>query len=255
MQKDQKHMQHILDQKHIALTTIEVFQASKLLAKTSAAISQADAVIILKDNTVVSGLEVLVKLCERFKIPLMASDLDSPDRGAAFGYGVYEIEFGKEAAKKALDILEHGTQPGLIPVTPVSSFTLRINEESAKKQGFSAAMIYSIIEQALIALPLVIGGYLILSLLKLPDFSIESAYLFGAVGTLLFYNSLPFPIVLASAIGAGCLVALIVTTLNQFLHIPYLLAAIVTNNGLLSWIDSGITSYVNGKLSPYLSCG
>ena len=40
-------------------------------------------------------------------------------------------------------------------------------------------MILPILDQALIALPLLIGAYITLSLLKLPDFSIESAYLAG----------------------------------------------------------------------------
>lgn len=89
-------------------------------------------------------------------------------------------------------------------------------------------MMHAIIEQALIALPLVVGGYVILSLLKLPDFSLESAYLFGAVGAFLA-KELPLAMILICAIGAGMIVAMIVTSLNQLLQIPFLLAAIVTN--------------------------
>jgi putative tryptophan/tyrosine transport system substrate-binding protein len=99
--------------------------------------------MVLKDNTVVSGLDVLVKLCNQFQIPLMASDLDSPDKGAAFGFGVYEVEFGTEAAKKALQILNEGESPGQIPVTPVSNFDLRINQEAAQKQGIDPTLIPS----------------------------------------------------------------------------------------------------------------
>jgi putative ABC transport system substrate-binding protein len=135
LQKDQQQIERILQQKNIHLQTVEAFQTNELLAKVSPFMSTADALIVLKDNTVVSGLEVLVKLCNQHHIPLMASDLDSPDRGAAFGYGVYEINFGIEGAYKALQILDHGIDPGSIPVTPVSEFTLRINSEAAKKQG------------------------------------------------------------------------------------------------------------------------
>jgi putative ABC transport system substrate-binding protein len=135
LQKDQQEVERILKQKKITLQTIEAFQTNELLAKVSPFMPVADALIVLKDNTVVSGLDVLVKLCDRYQIPLMASDLDSPDRGAAFGYGVYEMEFGIEGAKKAIQILVQGIQPGTIPVTPVSEFTLRINSEAAKRQG------------------------------------------------------------------------------------------------------------------------
>lgn len=135
LQKDQKEVDRILKQKNIELHTVEAFQTNELLAKVSPFMPTADALIVLKDNTVVSGLDVLVKLCNTHRIPLMASDLDSPDRGAAFGYGVYEVKFGIEGAKKALQILEEGKYPGSIPVTPVAEFTLRVNPQAAQKQG------------------------------------------------------------------------------------------------------------------------
>lgn len=102
-------------------------------------------------------------------------------------------------------------------------------------------MIYSILEQVLIFLPLVIGAYITLSLLRLPDFSIESAYLFGAVAAFLAQD-LPLPFVLASAIIGGMFVGTIVSLLNQCLHIPYLLAAIVTNG-----LFHGLTHYFLGS--------
>jgi len=135
LQKDQKEVERILKEHNMTLQTVEAFQTNELLAKVSPFISSADALIVLKDNTVVSGLDILVKLCNRHQIPLMASDLDSPDRGAAFGYGVYEIDFGIEGAKKALQILVQGMPPGTIPITPVADFTLRMNPDAAKRQG------------------------------------------------------------------------------------------------------------------------
>ncbi len=89
-------------------------------------------------------------------------------------------------------------------------------------------MIYSIFEQSLIALPLIFGAYITLSLLKLPDFSIESAYLFGAVFAYLA-KDMPLPIVVICSIVGGMSVGMIVFSLNQILKIPYLLSAIVTN--------------------------
>lgn len=102
-------------------------------------------------------------------------------------------------------------------------------------------MILSILEQALIALPLLLGAYLTLSLLKLPDFSIESAYLFGAVATCLT-KDFPLPIVLLSAMCGGMIVGILVSFLNQILHIPFLLAAIVTNG-----LFHGLTQYLLGS--------
>jgi len=135
LQKDIPEIQRLLKGKGIELVTLEVYQTNELLSKVSNAMPTVDAVVVLKDNTVVSALDVLVKLCDSFKVPLMASDLDSPDRGAAFGYGVYEVAFGQEAAKKASQILFSGISPKAIPVTPVSEFHLRVNEAAAKRQG------------------------------------------------------------------------------------------------------------------------
>lgn len=101
-------------------------------------------------------------------------------------------------------------------------------------------MIHAIFEQALIMLPLALGAYVTISLLKLPDFSLESAFLFGAVGAYVA-KELPLPCVLLSAMGGGMLVALVVSTLNQLLGIPYLIAAIITNG-----LFHGLTQYVLG---------
>lgn len=89
-------------------------------------------------------------------------------------------------------------------------------------------MIFAILEQSLIALPLILGAYLTLSLLKLPDFAIESAYLMGAVAAYLGREA-PFPALLLFALAGGALVGIVVTMLNQYFRIPFLLAAIVTN--------------------------
>jgi ABC-type uncharacterized transport system permease subunit len=89
-------------------------------------------------------------------------------------------------------------------------------------------MIYSLLEQALIALPLLCGAYITLSLLKLPDFALESAYLCGAIASYLS-SDLLLPIVLLTSVLGGFAVGIMVTVMNQVLRIPYLLSAIVTN--------------------------
>jgi putative ABC transport system substrate-binding protein len=137
LQKDQREVEKILKEHEIGLSTVETFQTNEIKAKVTPFLGEADAVIVLKDNTVVSGLDALIKLCDKHRIPLMASDLDSPSKGAAFGYGVHEREFGVEGAKKALQILKEKIAPHEIPVTPLGNFSLKINEEAAKRQGIT----------------------------------------------------------------------------------------------------------------------
>lgn len=85
-----------------------------------------------------------------------------------------------------------------------------------------------VVEQALIALPLLLGAYITISLLKLPDFALESAYLMGAVGAYLA-RDLPLPYVVLAALSAGMMTGLMVSLFNQGLKVSYLLAAIITN--------------------------
>ncbi len=96
------------------------------------------------------------------------------------------------------------------------------------------------IEQFLIFLPLVIGAYITFSLLKLPDFSIESAYLFGAVIAYVCKDFGVLLVVLGAVCGGG-LVGLVVSFLNQQFKLPFILAAIITNG-----IFHGTTQYLLG---------
>lgn len=89
-------------------------------------------------------------------------------------------------------------------------------------------MIYSIFEQLLVVFPLLCGAYITLSLLKLPDFALESAYLCGAVAAYLG-SDFSLPLILFLSVFGGTIVGALVTFLNQFLRIPFLLSAIVTN--------------------------
>jgi putative ABC transport system substrate-binding protein len=124
LKRDAEELQSIFKKEKIRLDVVEVFHTNELKVKVTPHLREKDALIVLKDNTVVSGLDVLSKMCKEHSIALLASDLDSPGRGATLGYGVYERDFGVEAAKKILLILEEGKNPSDIPVTPVADFHL-----------------------------------------------------------------------------------------------------------------------------------
>jgi putative ABC transport system substrate-binding protein len=133
--KNAQEVQQILQERGIEFIPLEIFQTNEIFIKASPMVPKADGVLVLKDNMVVGGLDALIKLCNQYRVPLIATDLDSSDRGAAFAYGVHEVEFGIEAAKKAMTILNHNLKPQQIPVTPVSQFVFKINPTAAKQQG------------------------------------------------------------------------------------------------------------------------
>jgi putative tryptophan/tyrosine transport system permease protein len=92
-----------------------------------------------------------------------------------------------------------------------------------------------IAEQTLMHFPLILGAYISVSLMKLPDLSIESGYVFGALiatKMLPYAITLPDPFslifVLCISMLSGALVGMISGVLTHKARIPYLLASIIT---------------------------
>jgi putative ABC transport system substrate-binding protein len=110
-------------------TSAETMQAAQSLAGKG-----VQAINITSDNTAVSALEAMVKVCNEKKIPLFAGDIGSVPRGAVAAYGLDYFLIGESAGKKAAQILR-GKKPGDIPWGPAEKFSLVINEKAAKAQG------------------------------------------------------------------------------------------------------------------------
>jgi len=118
--------------KATASTSSEVQAAAKSL------VGRVDAIVVIGDNTAVTALETIVKVCQQNKIPLYAGDSDSVQRGAAAGYGPNYTELGKQAGYQAALILG-GTPIMDIPVIYAKDLPgneqLSVNEKSAAAQG------------------------------------------------------------------------------------------------------------------------
>ena len=98
-------------------------------------------------------------------------------------------------------------------------------------------MILIILEQALIHVPLMCAAYISFSLLKVPDLSLESAYVSGALATSLCLSIAPvvqsngvlLVLLICISLISGALVGLVAGLLTRLLAIPHLLSAIITN--------------------------
>jgi putative ABC transport system substrate-binding protein len=97
--------------------------------------AHVDAIWIPTDNTVVAGIEGLVKPCEDNDIPLIAADVDTVQRGALGCWGVNYYDVGYLSGEMAVNILLEGKDPGTIPIgfTPANLFYLYPQE--AERQG------------------------------------------------------------------------------------------------------------------------
>jgi len=116
-------------------------------------------------------------------------------------------------------------------------------------------------------MPLICGTYISVSLLKVPDLSLESAYTCGALFASALLPMLPLPlplqliVLICVSLASGALVGLLSSSCTMFLRIPHLLSSIITigiYHGLYQLLVGSYvatTSYANPlaclQLSPY----
>jgi len=95
---------------------------------------KVQAIHLVYDETVLSSLDAIVKVCYERKIPLFSSDLESVRKGAIAAYGLNFFSLGYSAGKIGVRILK-GEEPGNIPWGRRGKFNLYVNERAARAQG------------------------------------------------------------------------------------------------------------------------
>jgi putative ABC transport system permease protein len=115
----------------------------------------------------------------------------------------------------------------------------------------------TLIEQSLLYVPLVVGAYIDIGLMKVPDLALSSAFTFGAITAtkvLPFCSHFPQPVALCIVITAsllgGMIVGLISSTLTQRAGFSHLLSSIITE-GLFHGINQMTLGSSNCSLSGY----
>ena len=96
-------------------------------------------------------------------------------------------------------------------------------------------VIFSLCEQIFLYIPLILGAYISISLLKIPHLALDMAFVFGAVGAgkilaLLNITNATNGLLIAitTSILSGALVGLVTSTLHTYGKLPHLLANITT---------------------------
>ena len=135
LEKDKDAVQSILQSKNIDFTAVEINGLTEIQQKVIGFMDRADLVMILKDNTIVSGIDTIIKLCQNYHVPLLATDLNSGEKGAVLAYGIHECDSGAQGALQAKLILEQGKRPDQVPVVAVDKVVMKINRKQAKLQG------------------------------------------------------------------------------------------------------------------------
>jgi putative ABC transport system substrate-binding protein len=112
-----------------------VSTSADILTAANALVGEVDAIWIGTDNTVVSGLEAVIGVCEDNQIPLFASDDPSIERGciAAWGFDYYDI--GVQTGKMLARVLEAGGDATDIEVEKGEIIFLSVNTAAAERMG------------------------------------------------------------------------------------------------------------------------
>lgn len=108
--------------------------SSEVLAAAQSLVGRVDVISITTDNTIVSGLEAVLKVADENDIPVVVCDVDSVQRGALAAYGMNNVSMGNKAGMMAAQILK-GTPISQIPVDTATDYELMINLTAAKAQG------------------------------------------------------------------------------------------------------------------------
>ena len=110
--------------------TADVYQAAQSL------VGKVDAVYVPTDNTVISALETVIKICEKVKLPLFTADTDSVKRGAIAAMGFDYYLHGRQTGAMARRIIG-GERPGNIPVEFQKQLSFHVNPKAGERMGLS----------------------------------------------------------------------------------------------------------------------
>jgi putative tryptophan/tyrosine transport system substrate-binding protein len=135
LEKNREELEKVLHTKNIALRAVAIAHPNEITQKVPGFLDDVQVVMILIDNTVVAGIDSLVTLCGRYGVTLLASDLNSADKGAALAFGALQRDYGVVGARMAYDILEKQQSPGSIPVCPLQDQQLKINTKTMEQQA------------------------------------------------------------------------------------------------------------------------
>jgi putative tryptophan/tyrosine transport system substrate-binding protein len=118
----------------------DLYAVSKRVDKDS------QGIFILKDNLVASGINTLVYTANQKHIPLVTCDEGTVSGGAAVALGVEEKQIGISGGELAAKVLK-GESMTQMPIEPVKTLEVFLNEPAAKTQGLDIDVVKSYAKQ------------------------------------------------------------------------------------------------------------
>lgn len=115
--------------KNIIVEKAGISSSNEMKDGAESIVHKVDAILVPKDNMVVSSFEALLQVAQTAKVPIFASDSDTVKRGAVATYGIDYYKTGQQTGKIAVRVLK-GEKPSAIPVQVAQDVELVINNKS-----------------------------------------------------------------------------------------------------------------------------
>lgn len=131
---------------HLEIQPLMVSQLSDLYTIGHSISSDSQAIFILKDELIVSGLNTLLQQARLKHIPIISSDDGSVEKGAAFALGVSEYQTGAAAGKIASSILS-GKPASQIKVHLLKQYDVFVNKNVLSQMHIDLSHLKSVAEQ------------------------------------------------------------------------------------------------------------
>ncbi len=116
------------------LVDATVTNSGEVFAATQTLVGRVDGIYTIQDNTVISGLESVIKVANNNQIPVLVPGIPSVERGGLATVGTSFYNLGRMAGEQALRIFR-GTKPSEIPVGFAKDFEIYLNQKTADQIG------------------------------------------------------------------------------------------------------------------------
>ena len=95
---------------------------------------KVDVLFPISDNTINTSFEVLGRVAEESRVPLVAAFLRAADLGACAAVGFDFYDMGYRTGRLAVRV-KNGESPARIPIQSMSEVKVRLNPDAAARQG------------------------------------------------------------------------------------------------------------------------
>lgn len=120
----------------ISVQRMMIQNLSDLYTVTQRIDPNSQAIFILKDNLVVSGINTLIATAKKRNIPLISSDEGTVSQGAAVALGVKEKQIGIQGGLLAARILK-GESISAMPIESISQLDIFVNTQAFTQAGLN----------------------------------------------------------------------------------------------------------------------